>query len=397
VHLKLKDVMPIPRTIVLVNKQGLGIIARRKRDPVEVKPMIRNRLLVLVAFIVFAAPAATEDQGGWQPPPPMPDDFDWVQLVSGEWLKGEIIVLYEETLEFESEELDELSLALSDINEIRSAGVVQVGFVGGETAVGQLLLQGTSVRVIGDEDKTFEKSRILSITSGPPREINFWNAKITVGANYRSGNTEQTETTNKARIQRRTVRNRLVFDFFGSYNLTSGEIVTDNQRLSGVWDRFISRRFFITPLFGEWYTDELQNISSQYRLGVGVGYTIVDGPRADWEVSGGPSYQHTVFGDVPEGDPESDDSPAFVVATVYELELNKWIDFVYQYNVTITNETSGSYNHHMLATVETEITKRLDFDVTFVWDRIQDPRAGSDLTVPKQDDYRLSFGLGFDF
>ena len=26
----------------------------------------------------------------WESPPPPPDDFDWIQLKSGEWLKGEL-------------------------------------------------------------------------------------------------------------------------------------------------------------------------------------------------------------------------------------------------------------------------------------------------------------------
>lgn len=39
----------------------------------------------------------------------------------------------------------------------------------------------------------------------------------------------------------------------------------------------------------------------------------------------------------------------------------------------------------------------LDFDVTWVWDRIQDPRQNSDCSVPKQDAFRTMFGLGFSF
>jgi len=363
----------------------------------KVKSMKRIVSALVPIMFAVALPGAGVEDGGWTPPPPMPDDFDWVQLVSGEWLKGEIIVLYEETLEFDSEELDELSLGLEDIREIRSAGVVQVGLVGGEVAVGQLLLQGATVRVMGEQDQSFERSRILSITSGPPREINFWNANITVGANYRKGNTEQTEITHKAKLQRRTVKNRLVFDFLGSYNLTNDDVVTDNQRLSGDWDRFISRRFYITPLFGEWYKDPLTNIKNQLKLGVGLGYTLVDGPRATWDVSGGPSYQYTAFEDVVPGEPEDDTTPALVLATRYQLELTSWIDFTYDYNLTLSNETSGTYTHHMLASVETELTKRLDFDVTFVWDRIQDPRSSSEGVMPERDDYRVSFGLGFDF
>ena len=39
----------------------------------------------------------------------------------------------------------------------------------------------------------------------------------------------------------------------------------------------------------------------------------------------------------------------------------------------------------------------LDLDVSFVWDRVQEPRPESSGLVPKKDDYRLIFGFGFDF
>jgi hypothetical protein len=37
-------------------------------------------------------PATGEEKAPWTPPPP-PDEFDWIQLNSGEWLKGEFKVL----------------------------------------------------------------------------------------------------------------------------------------------------------------------------------------------------------------------------------------------------------------------------------------------------------------
>jgi hypothetical protein len=44
------------------------------------------------------------------PTPPPPDKFDWIQLTSDEWLKGEFIALYDDVREFDSKELDELTL-----------------------------------------------------------------------------------------------------------------------------------------------------------------------------------------------------------------------------------------------------------------------------------------------
>jgi hypothetical protein len=64
----------------------------------------------------------------------MPDKFDWVQLTSGEWVKGQIKVMYEGSLEFDSEEFELLHLDFADVKEIRSAQVLNVRMRGGQTA-----------------------------------------------------------------------------------------------------------------------------------------------------------------------------------------------------------------------------------------------------------------------
>ena len=93
------------------------------------------------------------------------------------------------------------------------------------------------------------------------------------------------------------------------------------------------------------------------------------------------------------------------LAILYEVEtkvLNQAVkrhrnrfppDFMFQ----LTNEESGTYNHHMVITFEIDITKLLDFDIEWIWDRIQNPRENADGTVPQQDDYRTQIMLGFNF
>ena len=67
-----------------------------------IRPIRTTAIVALVIIAAMAVPpsiAAEESGKSWQPPPPMPDDFDWVQTTSGEWLKGEIVAMYEDTLE----------------------------------------------------------------------------------------------------------------------------------------------------------------------------------------------------------------------------------------------------------------------------------------------------------
>ena len=80
-----------------------------------------------------APPEARSTKAGptvapWKPPVPGSDKFDWVQLKSGEWLKGEIQVMRKESLEFESDELDTLNLDWDDVLEVRSPRNMTVTF-----------------------------------------------------------------------------------------------------------------------------------------------------------------------------------------------------------------------------------------------------------------------------
>ena len=188
-----------------------------------------NRILacftIIFATAILAAGLTFAEEGekDWQPPPPMPDEWDWIQLISGEWLKGKIIAMYDENLEFDSDELDELTLDWGDIQEIRSGGTMQIGFQEDVVATGKLFVDGDIVRVMGAEDQSFRRSDLLTITAGAPKEINYWDGKITLGANIREGNTEQVEFSSKASFKRRTPKNRVNFDYLGNFNRTSGE------------------------------------------------------------------------------------------------------------------------------------------------------------------------------
>jgi len=97
--------------------------------PVLRQSCIRRALSIAVMEIFAASRAmAQSPPQPFQPTPPRPDKFDWIQLTSGEWLKGEFIALYDDALEFDSEELEELTLDWEDVRVIRTARVVQVRF-----------------------------------------------------------------------------------------------------------------------------------------------------------------------------------------------------------------------------------------------------------------------------
>jgi Protein of unknown function, DUF481 len=333
----------------------------------------------------------------WEPEPPMPDKFDWVQLTSGEWLKGEIKVMYEDSLEFDSDKLDDLTLDLEDIKQIRSAQILNVRQRDGKTATGKLLLDDNSVRIVGDSPQQFERADLVSITAGVPKERNYWDGGIVLGGNLRSGNTKEIEASANVSFQRRTVENRIILDYLGNYSSTNDLKSANNHRANAVWDWFFSEKLFLRPIFMEYYRDPFQNIDNRFTAGTGIGYQIIDTSKTDWSVFAGPAHQTTHFDAVPPGDASREETWAFSAGTNFHTELTSRIDFDYDYRFQLTNPESGRYNHHMIGTFDVDLTDALDFNLSFVWDRIEEPQANADGTIPKQDDYRLILGLGYDF
>jgi hypothetical protein len=348
--------------------------------------------------MAIAGPVLAGEGGeDWQPPPPMPDKWDWIQLTSGEWLKGEIVAMYEESMEFDSDELDLLTLDWEDIQVVRSGQTVQIAFEDDVIATGKLLVDGDSIWVMGEQDYESTRSLVLSITPGEPKERNFWSGKFGAGLNVRTGNTEQTEFNANANFKRRTPKNRINIDYLGSFSESDNTTIADNQRLSAGWNRFVSKRFYISPVGAEYYRDPFQNITSRWTIGAGVGYQIVDTSKVEWDVNTSLAYQQTKFDDVLEGEATSADTPALVFGTGYDNEITGWMDFFFDYTFYIVNEESGTYTHHLYTGFEFEFFGDFDFDVAIVWDRIKDPRQNSDGTFPEKDDFRTIFSLGYSF
>ncbi len=334
----------------------------------------------------------------WETSKPTVIDFDWIQLVSGEWLKGEVKGMYKDKLEFDSDKLDLLTLDWEDVRYVETHIPGRAFIEGHGRVVGFLEIDTTRVIVTNGEDvQEFDRSRVVSFITGGEQERDLWSAKFTLSLNVRSGNTDQVDYTAKANIKRQTSFSRFITDYVGNISNISDIETTNNHRLNVTTDRFKTRRFFLRPVFAEYYVDKFSNIDSRVTVGTGLGYTIIDTKRTEWDISGGPAYQATRFVSVEPGENIKETTPALVVGTDYEIELTKKVDFIYTYTTTWVNKASGGYTHHMVTTIESEIIGSLDLDISLIWDHISNPTAADDGTVPAPDDYRLTVGITYEY
>ena len=363
---------------------------------------LRIPVVFVLSIVAMTGTAPAQDaqdapQEDWKPTSKYEGKFDWLQMNNGEWLKGEIIAMYDEELEFDSDEFDTFIIDWDDIRTLHSSQIIRVGFVGKLSATGKLILEGDRIIVIGEETREFARADVLSLAAGAPRELNYWSMKVYFGLVLREGNSSVRELNTQGNFKRRTINNRITVDLIGNENTTDDVKISDNQRGNLTWDRFINPRFFVKPVFLEYLRDPFQNIGYRATGGFGAGYQLIDSRKIDWEVSGGPAYQETRFESVEVGESGTESTPAFVAGTTVDWDIAKWLEFDGSYRIQLVNEVSGTYNHHMVLSFETDITKLIDLDVSWIWDRIENPRPATDGTVPEQDDFRTTVGLSFEF
>ena len=139
---------------------------------------------------------------------------------------------------------------------------------------------------------------------------------------------------------------------------------------SHLYDLFLTRNLFITPVSGEFFRDPFQNIETRKNIGVAIGYTLINTNITEWDISGGPAYQETKFVSVQAGQSSRDTTATVVLSTKFDTELNSKVDLEGIYSVTLGDEKTGGYTHHSILTIETELTETLDFDVSGVCDRV---------------------------
>jgi putative salt-induced outer membrane protein YdiY len=331
---------------------------------------------------------------GWVPPP---DDFDWIQLKSGEWLKGRIKAMQERELEFDSEKLDDLTFDWKDVRQLRSPRILDVLFVYGETVSGPVTITPTQVSVGGAEPRVRPRDELQSLTPGGSKERNYWSGKLSVGLTLRRGNTESVEYNAQAHLERRTPSTRLSLDYIGNVSSADGVESANNNRLNSEFDLWLSRRLYLILPFAEYYKDPFQNLAHRVTGGVGVGYDLIDRPTQEWTVTAGPAYQQAWFESAQPGEPTEKAAGALVFGSRFDWDITRRIELTLEYRAQFTRRDIGETTHHSVSTLSLELSRRFDLDVSFTWDRISQPKVGADGVAPQPDDFRLVLGLGMDF
>ena len=349
----------------------------------------------IIVLSVCALPAQSQE---WHPAGPSKDMKDWLQLKSGEWLRGNMDLFRDLKLEFDSDELDDLVIDWEDIVAFRTPRDMTFVFLGQRIYTGSASMRDGMIR-INTENGVRELPRrdLLSIIEGSARERDFWSAKLNLGVTTRTGNTNQTDFSTRLEIKREATRSRVTLDYRGDFSEVNEEQTVNSHKGSLLFDLFISRMFYVTPFSYEYYSDRFQNIDYRSTIGAGVGYFFFRQSRIDWSVGLGGGSQVTTHLSVEDGEDVRDKTGSLIPTTKLDTDITKDIDLKIEYRSMIGIPDPKSSTHNVSGTISIDFYRDI-FELTFsiVWDRVDNPKAYEDGTVPEKDDLKVIFGFGID-
>lgn len=363
------------------------------------RAIFTNATVALVgALLLMSAGVSSVASQEWHPSEPSKGKKDWVQLSSGEWIRGTIDLFRDLKMEFDSDELDDLVIDWEDVAAIRSPRLLTFVFTDERVITGTSSMRDGVIRITTESGiQEFQGSELLSIIEGQPKELNFWSAKASIGITARAGNTDQQDMNAILKIRREAMRSRLNLDYQGNFGQVDSVKTINNHRGSIGVNIFISRKLYVTPAAFELYTDEFQNIDYRTTIGGGGGYYIFRKSKIDWDVGIGGGYQVTRFLSVEEGTDQVEKNGSIIPSTSLETDLTKDIELDFEYKSMIGVPDSKSTTHHATILITIDFFRDIfELSTSFTWDHVNNPRANADGIVPKRNDIRFAFGFAMD-
>jgi hypothetical protein len=368
---------------------------------VKIRARLQDLMVpVLLGLASVAGPIAAT--GGAPPLPPLAGEapgtreVDWVQVDSGEWVRGELKRVHDEKLSFDSDEFGDVTLDWGDVASLIPARVVTCRLPGRRLVTGTLEMRNGVVRIdTGTEVVEVRRQDVVGILPGTGEELGFWSGSASLGLSARAGNTEQMDLTMRAEVRRQTPLTRFKTSYTGEISTVDKDTTANSHRVPATFDVFLTRRFFVTVPGFEYYTDEFQNIQSRFTAGLGLGYEIVDKSWVEWEVGTGAAYQYTAFESVETGDSIAHDA-ALVASTEFDFDLPRGLEWDNMYKLQLVVTDLDKTNHHAESTISLDVWGPLELDVTFMFDRVEKPVPDAGGDVPKSNDYRFTVGLSIE-
>ncbi len=325
------------------------------------------------------------------------DGADWIQLVSGEWLRGELLRVRDDNLDFDSDKLDLQTFDRDDVTRIHSAQTDFVVTDDNRVFAGRLVVDNQKVWVVGDRTVQIDRSELLAVVAAGDSDKGRLSGSINLGFAARSGNTDQVDLTGGASVLLERARSRAQAKYSGVISTVQDVETANNHRLTSTLDLYLTERTFVTVPGIELYRDKIQNIDLRTRPYAALGYKVIDTLDQKLRVSAGPAYQSTRLDAGATSMSSTDDTLAGVLSSDFDWDITGDIELTWSYSLTVPFPDTAQNNHNMVTSLSVDLTDDLELDVSFVWDRVNRPAANASGVVPLPNDFRTTVGVNWTF
>ena len=334
----------------------------------------------------------------WYPPNDRPAKWEWVELTSGEWLKGDIQGIRSDKMDFDSSQFDDLTLDMEDVVQTYSSAVNTFVFTERRVVIGigHITAKEVIIQTAAGELR-YPRQELLSLVVGDHNEWKLWSGSITAGLSTTSGNTEQTTANLQADLHRKGAFLGLRFNYIGNLGSSNNVTNVNNQQLNFQSELFIYDRFYLIPASFEYYSDQFQNIDLRIRPGAGIGYQLFDEKKFSWTVNGTALYELQESISSTQNQSTEFESFALGLKTNLEYDITSDITLTASYGLTLAIPSTSNVDQQVIAKLDVDITKYLSLTATVNWQRIGDPVPLADGTVPQSNDTIITMGASVNF
>ena len=337
------------------------------------------------------------------------DADDWIELKTGEWLRGDFHWLRPKGLEsgknvsFYSNKLDGLTLSWGSIAGVHSPKIKSYRFKDKTTVAGKAIITKDLVIVETNEGVvTHPRRELVSISEGPPRERSWWSTMLSLGFSANAGNTDQGSLTTQWSLTRTDGHSLAGLGYQGTVAYTNGELNVNRHLGDLDTALFLWDRVYLVPIDGQLLYDAFQNIKLRATPGAGAGVYLFKKTRQrrkhtnqfEWDVQSGLGYQFLRLLSTAAGVDNPQNDGFIMFRTYWKLEfLNDNVELTVDWRTNLVYTTFGRTNHTGKADVSVEITDMFNFVNSFLFLRTRDPEPRSDGSVPRKNDYQIVVSL----
>ena len=370
------------------DEQTVSLPEKTKENSTDTKP----------APTPISMPSFESGAPRWYPPKMAPAKWEWVELTTGEWLKGTIKVIRHDNMEFDSDNFDTIEIDMKDVLQTYSSTVNTFVFTNQRLVIGVGRITKDQVIIDTAAGKMYyPRQQLISVVVGDRTEFKLWTGTLTAGVSSTSGNTNQTTVNLQANLKRRGAFLRIETNYYGNIGTTNDVTNVQNQQVNLQADLFIYDRFYLIPASFEFYSDIFSNIDTRYKPGVGVGYQFFERSELEWQVNANLLYQRVRYVSTTGNEPPVFESAAFSIGSDLKYDITSDITLHANYTITLAVPATSYLDQQGILKLDVDITKHVSVNSTANWTRIGNPIASSDGVVPDKNDLILTFGVSLDF